>query len=265
MHRHEETAERHSEAEKVCFAPYPSWLSLRAYSCKTSYGIIARPILITDIGRPINIMLTGGWKGGFVTATSLVHQQAILWISELQKPHKPRFISEYAPTVTHAWFLALGTPCFIGKNILPKEVLGFLARRCNEEMNSLFLEMPTTLKTVFEHHYFTRGSEVNPALLMEPNRFLQLMDSRKILCLYESAMCDNPGAQGMILSCYCGRPGGLQCLAFIRTLEMLFNDVLSSKEFVHLAFKCKTNDAFTTLVRAISGPGYAYSITEIDT
>lgn len=253
----------HSTSNNKDCADSPVWLIPREISMTNAYGIVARPVLITNVGSPINIMLTGGWKGRIVTATSSMRDKAVLWTSDLQHTSPNRGLFGQDTVKTHAWFLAMGTPWFLGRNILPKELLWFLTERCYKEASSAFADIPVVLKTVFEQFTSNCVPGIKPALLMDPRRFLEMRDPRKIICLCESAVRDNPGAHGMLVNCLCDRPGGLQCLAFIRLLESLFNDVIGSPEFIYLNFKCKFDGIFTTAVRAISGPSFSYSVSKV--
>ncbi|AEI00265.1 LORF4 protein [Gallid alphaherpesvirus 3] len=235
---------------------FPMWLTPRELSPTNVYGIVARPVLLTHAGGPINSVLTGGWKGRMVTATSSICERILLWVADTQRS------SPSTGSFDHAWFLAVGTPWFLGRNILPKELLWFLTDRCRKEVSIVLTDMPMTLKTVFRQFHSNHTSEIKPALLMNPRRFTEIGTRRKTIYLCESAMRENFSTHGMLISCVCDRPGGLQCLSFIRILENLFNEVIGSPEFAYLDFKCDCDGLFPSVVRAISGPSFSYSVSK---
>ncbi|AAG45794.1 hypothetical protein [Meleagrid alphaherpesvirus 1] len=245
----------------------PLWMYPRELPRRGAYGVAARPILITDMGPTINILLVGGWKGRLVTAKSSVQHRAVLWISGGQRENASQYSFNREDANTHGWFLTLGAPWIVGRNILPEDRLLFITNHCSGELQSVFAGMPVALKTVLEHLHLKRESGLQPALLMDPRRFLEMRDPRKIICMCELDIRDSPGAHGILVNCCCGRPGGLQCLTFIRIIETLVNHFLSSTDLTCLNLTCRHSDVPTTVASTLSEDGFEhdfeYSISTI--
>ncbi|AID52762.1 protein LORF4 [Falconid herpesvirus 1] len=234
----------------------PRWLELRSPSMMDAYGIVAKPILMTQPGPMLHGRLTGGWKGRPVTAmVESGSLNAVLWrICDSDTP-MDAFHRDVGSPQGHAWLFPVGLPWFIGHVALPSELLLFLAERCKAELTDSIKSASEVIRGVLEQFSPRSGLSLHPATLMQVDKSGKEAHQRTIQ-LYESAIERRWSVGGFCITCVCNKPGGLQCLSCSRILEDLINECIGGDKYSRVHFISSTNGLTQQSTLAASGQAF---------
>ncbi|SCO83487.1 protein LORF4 [Spheniscid alphaherpesvirus 1] len=233
----------------------PTWYDALPFSMDVPYGIVAKPLLLKNIGNtPINARLTGGWKPRTVDVRThrRTRHAALLW----RTPVYGR-----ADTFTssgHAWFFPLGCPWYVGRAFLPPELLMFLTDRINEDSLELSEYPRNPLLFTLQQLFRSDVPFVQAAVLMEqiPNKI-----QSGTVELFDRALSQHPCTEGVIMHCRCKNAGSLQCQAFREIVAIYINDALTNKNLGCVSFIF--NDGLMEReMWAVSGPSLYWTIKE---
>ncbi|ABS19576.1 LORF4 [anatid alphaherpesvirus 1] len=239
----------------------PKWYVPVDPNMSAPYAIVAKPVLMTAPEKLHSARLTGSFKGRRVTIAD--GSRPILWRRSRCETHvNDLFGGQMGNPTTHAWFLPLGCPWYVGKVAFPYELLMVFADRCTEIIEDICnaADGNIELKSVFELHTGLEPGFINvtPSVLSDYTFHDRKRHPNGSIMLYDTVVSEWPCATGLTLPCVCHSPGGLQCSTFLSIMVNAINAELANPKYSCMQFVY--SDGFSKRVVWVSaGPSLLWS------